>query len=123
MLATLPVVAIPDLFKRRVPPQVVNVPVRAVGRLQVVREPGADASATECAANVHVETGLEPQRAQSSDMDKAFRSRGKYQGIRSRLAFYLCQQEPHPILSLDGTHRSRVHNCSQPRRRAEALVW
>jgi len=59
VLPTHAVVAVPDLFKRCALSQVVYVPVGTAGRFQVVREPSADASATEGAADIYVESGLE----------------------------------------------------------------
>ena len=55
--------AVPDLFKHRVPPQVVDVPVRLARHPQMMPEPGADASATEGTADIDVETGVQLQHA------------------------------------------------------------
>jgi len=73
-----PAMAVPDLFKDRVLPEVVNVPVGAAGWLQVMREAGADASGTERTADVDVESGLEPQFAKPSDPDEPARCRRKH---------------------------------------------
>jgi hypothetical protein len=80
----------------------------------MMREPRTDSSESEGTAEINVESRLEPQHAKSSDADEPFRSRRKDQGVCSRLGFYRCQHQTHPILSLEGTHRSRVHNRSQP---------
>ena len=47
-----PFIAVPDLFKDRMLPEVVNVPVGAAGLLHVMREPGADASGAERTADI-----------------------------------------------------------------------
>ena len=115
MLPRRPVIAVPDLFKGRVPPEVVNVPVGAAGLLHVIREPGADASGAEGAADVYVESGLEPQPTMPPDPDEPVRPRRKHQGIRPRFGFDHREFETRPILSLGGAHRSKVHNCPQPK--------
>ena len=115
VLPAHPVVAVPDLFKRCMPSKVVDVPVWAAGRLQVVREPGEDTPGAVGAADINVKSGLEPQPAKPSDPDESIRSRGKYQSIRSRFGFDRCELVALPILSLEGAHRTRVHNCFQPR--------
>jgi hypothetical protein len=56
MLATNPVVRIPDPVEAGMGPQVVNVPVRSLRYLLMVRDAGPHASRPHGAANVNVET-------------------------------------------------------------------
>jgi hypothetical protein len=67
--------AVPDLFKDRVLPEVVNVPVGAAGWLHVMREPGTNASGTERTADIDVESRPEQQSAESPYPHEAARSR------------------------------------------------
>ena len=109
------IVAVPDLFQSRVPPQVVNVPVRPDGHSQMVSESGADASATEGAADIHVETALEWQRAKPPDANDAIFFHKEHQSVRAQSGFKRFEHEaPLPILSLGAFQRKRVHNRSQP---------
>jgi hypothetical protein len=96
VLPALPVMAVPDLFKRRVWPQVINVPVGAAGKFQMIREPATDASGAVGAADIDVESRLQPQFPKPSDADEPVRSRRKHQSVCSRSGFYRCQHEPHP---------------------------
>jgi hypothetical protein len=77
--------AVPDLFKERVLPEIVNVPVGAAGHFQVVGEPAADASASEGTADLDVESGLEQQHAKSADPHRTSRSRQQHQSVRPGL--------------------------------------
>ena len=63
--------AIPDLFGSHVLPEVVNVPVRASGQIQVMRQTGLDTAGTVGAADVDIESRLEPQAAKLVDLDGA----------------------------------------------------
>ncbi len=61
------VMALPDLFRIGVRPQVVNVPVGVAARLQMMRKPGAEAPGAVGAADVDVESGLKLQAAKLAD--------------------------------------------------------
>ena len=87
MLPLHPAMAVPDLFKDRMLPEIVNVPVGTAGWLQVMREAGMDASGTQRTADIDVEPGLEPQLAEPPDPDEPTRSRRKHQGVCSGLGF------------------------------------
>jgi hypothetical protein len=50
-------------------PQVINVAVRTIGRLQVMCKTCSETAGTVGAADVHVETGLELQAAELADPD------------------------------------------------------
>lgn len=82
----------------------------------MVREAGADASATEGAADIDVETVVERQRAKPSDADDSILSHGEHQSIRARLGFYRSEPEALPILSFGVSHRLKVHNQPLPLR-------
>ena len=101
MLPWRPPMAVPDLFKDCVLPEVVNVPVGAAGRLHVMREPGTDASGAERTADIDVEPGLEPQFAEPPDPDGPTRCRRKHQDVCSRLGFYRRHVETRPATVFD----------------------
>jgi len=63
------VIAAPDLFRIGVCPQVVNVPVGAAARLQMMRKPGAEPPRAMGAADVHIKAGAELQFAKPPDAD------------------------------------------------------
>ena len=71
MLATNPVVRIPDPVEACVGPQVINVPVRLRRYLLVVRDAGPHASRPHGAAHVNVETSPELERAEFPDLDQS----------------------------------------------------
>ena len=50
--------------------KVINVPVRTVRRLQVVREAGAETAGTVVAVDVNVETGLKLESTKPPDPDE-----------------------------------------------------
>jgi len=81
----------------------------------MVRQPATDASGAVGAAYIDVESRLKPQPAKPPDLDEPIRSREEHQSIRSRFGFDRCELEARPILSLGGAHRSKVHNCPQPK--------
>jgi hypothetical protein len=69
MLATNPAVRIPDPLKTSLGPQVINVPVRPLRNLVMVRNARAHTSRPERAAYVNVETSLKLQRGELPDLD------------------------------------------------------
>ena len=70
MLATDLVVRIPDPVEASVGTQVINVPVRSLRHLLMVRDTGLHTSRPHRAANVNVETSSELQRAEFPDLDQ-----------------------------------------------------
>jgi len=55
------VITEPYRFESRLRPEVIDVPVRAFGRADVMSQPSAYASRPKCAADVNVKASLEPQ--------------------------------------------------------------
>jgi hypothetical protein len=72
MLATNPVVTIPDPVETHLGPQVINVPVRPLRHLAMVRDAGAHASRPERAAYVNIETTLKLHEREFPDLDLLF---------------------------------------------------
>jgi hypothetical protein len=72
MLATSPVVRIPDPVETGMGSQVINVPVRSQRQLLVVRDAGPHTSRPERAAYVNVETSAKLQWAELPDLDRPF---------------------------------------------------
>jgi hypothetical protein len=72
MLATNPVVRIPDPVETGLWPQVINVPVRALRILLMVRDAGSHTSRPERAAHVNVEPSSKLQAPELSDLDPLF---------------------------------------------------
>jgi hypothetical protein len=72
MLAANPVVRIPDPVEAGIGAQVINVPVRLLRHLLMVREAGSQTSRPEGAAQVNVETSTKPQGAEFPDLDALF---------------------------------------------------
>jgi hypothetical protein len=70
MLATDPVVRIPDPLEAGMGPQVINVPVRSLRHLLMVSDTSSDASRPNRAANVNVETSSKLQWAEFPDLDQ-----------------------------------------------------
>jgi hypothetical protein len=64
MLQRVPVIAEPNRFEGRFRPEVVDVPVGALGWSHVMPKTTTNASRPKCAANVHVIARLEPQVAE-----------------------------------------------------------
>jgi hypothetical protein len=85
MLPGNTVVAEPNLLGMRVRLQVINVPVRTVRRLQMVRESGAETTGTVGAPDVHVDTGLKPESTEPPDPDERNLCRREDEGIGSWL--------------------------------------
>src|SRR5574341_1952260 len=53
MLPTHGIAAVPELVQPGVRPEVIDVPVGSLGRPRVMRDPGAQASRTQCASDIH----------------------------------------------------------------------
>jgi hypothetical protein len=70
MLATNPVVRIPDPVEAGMGSQVINVPVGARRQLLVVRDAGSNTSRPDRAADVNVETFSKLQSAEFPDLDQ-----------------------------------------------------
>jgi hypothetical protein len=70
MLATNPVVRIPDPVEAGMGPQVINVPVRSLRHLLVVRDASPHASGPQGAANINVGTSSKLQQAEFPDLDQ-----------------------------------------------------
>lgn len=69
-------------------PQVINVPVKTTGRLQVMCQPGTKTAGTVGTAHVHVESGLELQAAKLADPDGRRHTRYKHEGVGSRCGLH-----------------------------------
>ena len=69
MLATNPVVRIPDPVETGMGSQVINVPARSRRQLLMVRDAGSDTSRPERVAHVNVETSSKLQWAEFPDLD------------------------------------------------------
>jgi hypothetical protein len=72
MLATNPVVRIPDPVEAGMESQVINVPARSRRQLLMVRDAGSDTSRPERAAHVNVETSSKLQWAELPYLDQPF---------------------------------------------------
>jgi hypothetical protein len=72
MLATNPVVRIPDPVEAGMGSQVINVPVRSRRQLLMVRNAGSDTSRPVRAAHVNVETSAKLQWAELPYLDRPF---------------------------------------------------
>jgi hypothetical protein len=72
MLATNPVVRIPDPVDTGMGSQVINVPVRSRRQLPMVRDAGLHTSRPQGAAHVNVETAPKLQGAEFPDLDQSF---------------------------------------------------
>jgi hypothetical protein len=72
MLATNPVVRIPDPVETGMGSQVINVPVRSRRRLLMVRNAGSDTSRPVRAAHVNVETSAKLQHSELPYLDQPF---------------------------------------------------
>jgi hypothetical protein len=70
MLATNPVVRIPDPVETGMGSQVINVPVRSRRQLLMVRDAGSDTPRPDRAAHVNVETSSKLQWAEFPDLDQ-----------------------------------------------------
>jgi hypothetical protein len=70
MLSTNRVVRIPDPVEASVGPQVINVPVRSLRHLLMVRDAGSHTSRPHRAANVNVETSSKLEWAEFPDLDE-----------------------------------------------------
>ncbi len=71
MLSTFAAVAGPNLFDAHVRSQIIDMPVRPRGSVQMVIHAGTDASGTERTPNINVEPVLESHDAKSPDADSA----------------------------------------------------
>jgi hypothetical protein len=69
MLATNRVVRIPDAVEVGMGPQEINVPVRWLRHLPMVREAGSHTSRPDRAAHIKVETSSKLQGAEFPDLD------------------------------------------------------
>jgi hypothetical protein len=69
MLAANPVVRIPDPVEAGTGPQIINVPVRPLRDLFVVRDAGLNAARTHGAADVNIGTSPQLEWAELSDLD------------------------------------------------------
>jgi hypothetical protein len=72
MLATNPVVTIPNPVETGMGSQVINVPVRSQRQLLMVRDTGSHTSRPDRAAHVNVETSAKLQWAQLPYLDRPF---------------------------------------------------
>jgi hypothetical protein len=72
MLATNPVVRIPDPVETGMGSQVIDVPVRSRRQLLMVRHAGSDTSRPDRAAYVNVETSSKLQWAELPYLDRPF---------------------------------------------------
>jgi hypothetical protein len=70
VLATDPVVRIPDPLEAGMGPQVIDVPVRSLRHLLMVSDTGSDTSWPDRAANVNVKTSSKLQWAEFPDLDQ-----------------------------------------------------
>lgn len=73
MLQARHITAEPELIQPRVRPKVINMPVRPPGAPQVVCDPGTQASRTERAADVNIESLPKPHLSESSHPDGPLR--------------------------------------------------
>jgi hypothetical protein len=69
------VIAVPDLIGVGVRPEVVDMPVGAAARPQMVREPGTKAPRTMGAADIDVEPWLKLEFAEPPDPDEGRNAR------------------------------------------------
>jgi hypothetical protein len=72
MLATNPVVRIPDPVETGMGSQVIHVPVRSRRQLPMVRDAGSYTSRTERTAHVNVETSSKLQCSKLPYLDRPF---------------------------------------------------
>ena len=72
MLATNPVVRIPDPVETGMGTQVINMPVRSRRQLLMVRDAGSDTSRPDRAAHVNVETSSKLQYSKLPYLDRPF---------------------------------------------------
>ncbi len=72
MLATNPVVRIPNPVETGMGSQVINVPVRSQRHLLMVRDAGSDTSRPDRAAHVDIETSSKLQWAELPYLDRPF---------------------------------------------------
>ena len=72
MLATNPVVRIPNPVETSMGSQVINVPVRSQRQLLMVRDAGSDTSRPDRAAYVNVEASSKLQGAELPYLDQPF---------------------------------------------------
>jgi hypothetical protein len=70
MLATNLVVRVPDPVESGMEPQIINVPVRALRHLLMVRDAGPHPTRPLGAANINVKTSSQFERAEFSDLDQ-----------------------------------------------------
>jgi hypothetical protein len=77
MLATNPVVRIPDPVEAGMGSQVINVPVGSRRYLAMVRDAGLHTPRPQSAAHVNVETAMKLQGAEFPDSDRSFLGTGK----------------------------------------------
>ena len=78
-------VAVPDSVEPGLGPQVVDVPMRTLEALPVMRDPRAEPSRPECAANVKVESGLQSHQGQATDSDERISCAGENQHVCPRI--------------------------------------
>ena len=90
MLATSRIVRIPDPVDAGMGPQEINVPVRAVRHLLMVRDAGLNASRPQCTANVNVETSSQLECAEFSDLDQLSSGTKKDQSVGATFYCYDC---------------------------------
>jgi hypothetical protein len=72
MLATNPVVRIPDPVETGMGSQVIYVPVRSKRQLPMVRDAGSDTSRPHRAAHINVETSSKLQYSKLPYLDRPF---------------------------------------------------
>jgi hypothetical protein len=70
MFAANPAIGVPDPVESGVRPQVIDVPVRPLRCLLVVRNAGAHASRPEGAAHINVEAGSKLEGTELPDLDQ-----------------------------------------------------
>src|SRR5260370_38114980 len=76
---------VPHGFQARVPPQVINVPVRALAPLAVVIDTGPQAAGAERSANVQIVAETQTDGAQASDADGAGRGAAEPQEVGAEI--------------------------------------
>lgn len=88
MLATNPVVGIPDPLEADMAPQVINVPVRPRRHLLMVRDSRPHTSRPQGAAHVNVETSSKLERAEFPNSDQLSPGTKKDQSVGAAFCCY-----------------------------------
>ena len=88
MLTTIASKRVADAVEPRVSPQVIDVPVRPLGYLPVVRDAGAYASRPEGAADIYVEAPSQLEGTELPDADQLISGTKKDQCVSAASWFH-----------------------------------